>query len=331
MNILKNIKKNTIILLMITIVVLYIIIKNDFQEIVNTLKTINNWYILLAILFYLFYIGIKGYVNYLIVNDKKKISIKEAIKHNLIAQFFNGITPFSTGGEPMEVYMLTKHHISVEKATNYTIQSFIFYQIALVICGIVAIMYNAFFHIFPKVKLLSNLVLIGFLINVTVITVLLLISYSKFFSNIISKVIIKITAKMKIPEEIAQQKIQNYYEGFQTLKKRKALSIIGVGLNIIGLLCLYIIPLCILKSIGNGQMMSVIETLITSSYVYLIGAFVPVPGASGGIEYSFTQFYGNFVPVNNISAMVLLWRCITYYLGMIVGAIIFSIERKENE
>ena len=38
-------------------------------------------------------------------------SLKEAIKHNIIVQFFNGITPFSTGGQPMEVYMLKEHGI----------------------------------------------------------------------------------------------------------------------------------------------------------------------------------------------------------------------------
>ena len=96
-------------------------------------------------------------INYLIVNDKNKISIWEAIKHNIIIQFFNGITPFSTGGQPMEVYLLTEHKISLSKATDYTVQSFIFYQIALVICGIIAVIYNTIFHLFPKVKLLQSL------------------------------------------------------------------------------------------------------------------------------------------------------------------------------
>ena len=126
MKIIKNIKKNTILLLIITGIVLYIVLKDDFKDIVNTLTKIDIKYILLAFLFYALFIVIKGFVNYKITNDKIKLSLKEAIKHNLITQFFNGVTPFSTGGQPMEVYMLMEHDIPIAKATNQTIQSFIF-------------------------------------------------------------------------------------------------------------------------------------------------------------------------------------------------------------
>ena len=106
MNILNNIKKNITILIIITIVILLIVLKDDFNNIILTLRNIDLKYIILALILYFLSIGIKGFINYLIINDSRKISIKEAIKHNVIIQFFNGITPFATGGEPMGVYML---------------------------------------------------------------------------------------------------------------------------------------------------------------------------------------------------------------------------------
>ena len=99
MNILKGIKKNTIVLLLITIIVLYVILKDDWPNIAKALTTMDVKYLLLAIIVFLISVSLKGIANYLIVNDKKKITIREAIKHNLITQFFNGITPFSTGGQ----------------------------------------------------------------------------------------------------------------------------------------------------------------------------------------------------------------------------------------
>ena len=187
MKLLNNIKKNTIILLIITIIILYVILKDDLNDIINSFKIMDIKFVLIAIILYFLSIFIKGYANYLITNDAKKLSLKEAVKHNLIAQFFNGITPFSTGGQPMEIYMLTEHDIPVTKATNQTIQSFIFYQIALVICGILAVLYNLFYRIFPKIKILQHLVLLGFAINIFVVIILLLISYSKHITNKISK------------------------------------------------------------------------------------------------------------------------------------------------
>ena len=334
MNIIKSIKKNITIILVFTFIILFIVLKDDFNNIMLTLKNMKLIYIVLAIILYFLSIVIKGIVNYLIVNDKDKITIKEAIKHNIIVQFFNGITPFSTGGQPMEVYMLVEHKISVSKATDYTVQSFIFYQIALVICGVLAVLYNFIFHIFPKVKLLKHLVLLGFIINILVIVVLLLISHSKRIMNIMSKISYKICKLLKIDKskEDIEHIFKEYYKGFKELKKRKGISTLGILLNMISLIFLYSIPLVIIIGMGHGDSISLIETLTASAYVYVIGSFVPIPGATGGIEYGFTQFYGNFIGLETISALLLVWRFITYYIGVITGGLIFYLEKKvQNE
>ena len=330
MNIIKNIKKNTCFLLIITGIVLYIVLKDDFNDIVDILTKIDIKYILLAILFYALFIIIRGYVNYKITNDKKKLSLKEAIKHNVITQFFNGVTPFSTGGQPMEVYMLMEHDIPIAKATNQTIQSFIFYQIALVICGSLAVINNFLFPIFPKVRILQLLVLLGFAINVFVVVVLILISRSKRVTNKLSELSIKVLKKLrrKVDEEDIKQKFSDYHEGFKELRKRKRLFVGGVVLNIISLLCLYIVPLFILYSMKDFTSLDINSTITASAYVYIIGGFVPIPGASGGIEYGFTRFFGNFITGHKLSAVLLLWRFITYYVGVIIGAIVFNFEKK---
>ena len=153
MKVLNSIKKNTILVLIITIIVLYVVLKNDFKEIVNAFQNINILWIGLAVLFLFLSIIIRGYANYVIVDDKR-LSIREAMKHNVIVQFFNGVTPFATGGQPIEIYMLKEHGIPLAKATNRTIQNFIYYQIALVLCGVLAVTYNYFFPIFLSKKCL---------------------------------------------------------------------------------------------------------------------------------------------------------------------------------
>ena len=329
MKIINNIKKNAILLIIITIIVLYFVLKDDLPGIIRTLQNMDYKYIILALLFYIIYVLLKGLINYKIVNDREKFSKKDSISHNVIAQFFNGITPFQTGGEPMAVYMLTEQGIPLSKATHYMVQSFIFYQIALVFCGMFAVVYNFIFHIFPKVQVLQHLVLLGFLINIGVV-ILLLLSYWKKTTEILCKITIKISKKLKWKTDEAEiiKKFEDYHSGFQELKNRKRLFIAGVLLNIFGLVCLYSVPYFILHGMGAGDQMSYIDTLVSSSYVYLIGAFVPVPGASGGIEYGFAQFFGNFLGARIISAMLIVWRFLTYYLGVMVGGIFFNIRER---
>ena len=330
MKVLNNIKKNTIILLLITIIILYIVLKDDWNNILITLKSMNIKFILMAFLAFLISVSIKGFSNYLIINNKEKISISEAIKHNIIIQFFNGITPFSTGGQPMEIYMITEHGIPLAKATNYSVQSFIFYQLALVICGILAVIYNFIFRIFPKVKYLKLLVFLGFAINLFVAIILLLIGNSQKITKKICNISIKLCHKFKIKvnENEIKEKFNDLYISFTELSKNKKLTIIGIILNILSLLFLYIIPLFIVFSMGDFTSLNIADTLTASAYIYLVGAFVPIPGASGGIEYGFTRFFGNFIAKNKISAVLLIWRFITYYLAVALGGIIFSLEKK---
>lgn len=334
MKLIKNIKKNTIILLLITITVLILVLKDDFPTIIKALSSMDLIYIGIAITFFLLSIIIKAYVNYKTVNNKEKISLLESIKHNLITQFFNGITPFSTGGQPMEIYMLTEHGINASEATNITIQNFIFYQIALVIYGIIAVTYNSIFHLFPNVYILRHFVLLGFLINTLVAVALFLITFSQKFTKKIAHISIKLLEKLKLIKNYQRtidnidKKLEEFHNGAKRLRKRKKLFFYGVFLNLISLTCSYIVPLFIVYSLHDFNSLNIASTITASAYVLIIGSFVPIPGASGGIEYGFLKFFGNFLSPNVNTAVLLVWRAITYYLGMIIGAIILSLEKK---
>lgn len=329
MKIVNNLRKNTILLITITIIVLYFVLKDDLSGIIYSLQHMKIKYIIIALLFYIMSVLIKGYMNYRIVNQKEKFSLKKAISQNVIAQFFNGITPFQTGGEPMAIYMLKEQGFTLSKSTNYMVQSFIFYQVALVICGFLAVLFNYTFHIFPKVQLLQHLVLLGFVINIIVV-VLLLLSYSRKMTKKLSSISYNICHKLKIKitKEDLEKKLEEYHNGFIELKERKGFFLFGVIMNGISLCCLYMVPYFILCGMGDTKSVGIINTLVSSAYVYLIGAFVPIPGASGGIEYGFTQFYGNFLEGSTLSAVLIVWRFITYYLGVIVGGILFNIRER---
>ncbi len=337
MEILNKIKKNTIIIIIMTIIVLFIVLKDDFKEIVNDLRNMDLKYIFIALVLYALYLILHSYVVYKTVNRKDKFTFKESIKHNIIVQFFNGITPFSTGGQPMEIYMLTKHDIKPAKATNYIIQNFIFYQIALVLFGMVAVIINYSLKLFPQVNIIRELVVLGFIINTLVAIILLIISFSKKLTVKMINITLKILHKLNIVKNIEKQKenwekiVEEFNESANELKKRKLFFIIGVALNFIGLACFYAIPLFIIYALHDYTSMNLVSAITSSAYVMIIGAFVPIPGASGGIEYGFTQFFGNFLSISKTNTTLLIWRFITYYIGMILGAILFNIDKDENK
>lgn len=334
MKIIKDIKKNSIIILIITIIILFILLKDNFIDIVKIISKMNIFYVLVAIIFYFAFIALRAYVIYRSVDDKKKLSLQEAIKHNIITQFFNGITPFSTGGQPMEIYMLTEHNISVAKATSVTIANFMFYQTALVIYGIIVVIYNLIFNLFPNAPALNNLTTLGFIVNIFVIIILYIITLSKKTTQLIINALINILVSLRIVkdkeklQEKLNKKLIEFHSSAKMLRKNKKLFISGIIINFISLSFFYAIPLFIVYGFNDFTSINIKQTITASAYIYIIGSFVPIPGASGGIEYGFIKFFGNFFKTATLNALLLVWRFITYYLGMIVGAVLLSIEKK---
>lgn len=325
---------NFLILIVITILVLYLSLKNNYIEIINTIKNMNLLLFLLAIIVFILYVFIKSIIMKIVVNNfKKDYTLKKSFRMGLETNFFHAITPFATGGQPYEIYRLNKDGISVINAANISIQNFIIYQTALVLLGIFAVTYNYIFKLYPDITLLKNLVLIGFIINFLVIVVLFSITYFKKGNKVVINLIINILSKLKIiknkEEKINQfeKYLSDFNDGAKILLKNKKKFIMLILLQLLSLSLLYLVPYFIIKGVGLN--ISIVNVIVTSAYVMLIGAFVPIPGGTGGLEYGFISFYGNFITGPKINAIMLIWRFVTYYFGMILGAIILGLRKKD--
>lgn len=333
----KKMKKNAIVLLLVSFLVLFFVLKDDFDQIVKTLFTMNPMFLIIAVIGILLYIFFKSLALYSTVkNEVEGYTLWKAIKHNMITQFFNGITPFSTGGQPMEIYMLHQKGIRIPKATNLIMQTFIFYQVALVFFGIIAVVFNSMFSYFNVSSLLNGLILLGFSINTFVAILLFVVSFSKKSNAWLLKTGLNILTKLKIVKDKEKtyvawkDRLDDFHESASHLKKNKGLFLKGVIYNFLGLVSYYIIPLLIAYSMGSYTSMNGLEAIVASAYVLIMASFVPIPGASGGIEYGFLSFFGNFIKGPMLSAMLLMWRFVTYYLPMILGAICFSLDKGDE-
>ena len=102
-----------------------------------------------------------------------------------------------------------------------------------------------------------------------------------------------------------------------------------VLINILAILVLYSMPYFL--GIGFGLELSLIEVMVATSYVMIIGSFVPIPGGTGGIEYGFMFFFKYLISGSILNGLMLVWRFVGYYFGMIVGAIALAVYRKKEQ
>lgn len=324
----KNKKWNFFLLIFVTLIVLYFLLKDEFFEILHEMIHIHPFWLLFAFFLMFGYWFLRAIIlRHIVLEFKEKYSFQKAMRLQLVTQFFNAVTPFSTGGQPFQIYTLKKEGISYNNGTNIVMQEFILYQIALVFLGITAIIYNHFFPLFEEVKILEYLVSLGFVINLIVIIVLFILAFFKKFDTFLLKLGVTILKKLHIIKNSKkildnwQEQIDNFNIGAKKLIQNKKRFAYLILLEIAALCSLYIIPCSLLYGMGYYNTINGVECIVSSAYVMLIGSFVPIPGGTGGLEYGFLQFFGNFLKGPVLSALMLLWRFITYYLGMIIGAI----------
>ena len=325
---------NVILIIIFTLIVLYFSLKDNYDEIIELLLNSDIRWLFIGYLFVLSYTFLKSIVTNNIINKFKKFNLKKTFNLQLMTFFFNAITPFSTGGQPFQVYVLKKNKLSLSDGTNVIIQESIIHQIALIIVGILAIIINYLFNIYHFEGIILIFLVLGFGLNILIIFLLFLISHSNKIDKLITKYIVKLLTFLKvIKNKQILNKLHNTIDNFnynsKILLKNKKRFIKLILINCIALLCLYIVPLTILFSFNNYISFDGIIAITLVSFISIISSYVPLPGGIGGQEYLFILMFGLYVNQPLLSSLMIMWRFITYYLPMIVGAVIFNIKNKE--
>ena len=334
----KHAKRNGIIILIITLLVLGFILKDDYHIIISTLKQANLlWFLVTVLLYFVYFIFDQLSLHNIIKQYSKDFKFQFSMYLGIITKFFNGITPLATGGQPMEVYEMHKKGVDYKSGANIVIQNYIVFQIALVFWGIISITLNQFLHFFKYVPVLKQLTIIGFIINFAILIILFMVSFSKKFNKIILTFFIRILSKLRIIKDKDNklkkwEKIcDDYYENAKVLLHNKKIFFKCIFFQIISLCIYYILPLFIAYSLNLGVNLTFLNTVAASSYIYVMGCYVPIPGASGGMEYAFLGFFGNFLSDSPLKALLIMWRFMTYYAPTIIGAIVFNIANNQKQ
>ncbi len=334
----KKYKINIIILVIVAFIVIFFTLKDDFNGAINYLKNMNYLWILVAIAFMLLNILFQSLSQYRFLKEvDHNYKFKSCFKLMCMAMFFNAITPFSSGGQPFEMYLLNKEGIKVSDSLNALIQHFITYQFGLIFTSTIAIILNSIFKILPDSLLLKKIVLIGYFINIIVMGIIIFISRAKKLNTKLFSKIFKFIFHFKFikNKEEKEKKFLKYLEDFYNstaiMKNNLKNTLLSFLFNLISLCFLYLIPVFVFYSFHSFKL-NFLESFISSSFTFLIGSFVPIPGATGGLEYGFIDFFKIFIKDSAmLSAGMLLWRLITYYFSMVLGGVILITYRRKEK
>ena len=86
------------------------------------------------------------------------------------------------------------------------------------------------------------------------------------------------------------------------------------------------IPFFVVKALDINISINMFYVIIVTCFVYISASFVPIPGASVGMEYAFINYFELIVSSSLVMPGGLLWRFVSYDIPMIAGGILFNIK-----
>ncbi len=327
MNNTKSRITNILIFIILTLMTYFIIFNNrDMSNIFEAIKDVNILYILLGILCMFMYFLMESInIKRILKNFNHNISIFKSLKFTLIGFFFSSITPSSTGGQPAEIYYMSKEKINASVSTLallIEVSSFLLCTISL---STIAFIVN------PKI-VPGNLVylfILGTIVSLFILALYTICIFSKKITKKLVNLAIKILKLLKIKnidniKANIEEGLQKYHNSADYIKNHKKEIILSYVTVFIQIIFFYLVPYCIYKSLGFTEV-NVFRFISLQAILYTTVSFIPLPGSVGISESVFLHIYSIAYPEELIATSLLLTRGINFYLFVFITAIISTV------
>lgn len=332
----KNLINISVVVLIFIVMTVYFLAVDGIDNIISVLKTVNISWALIGLALIILYWLLEALCLYIV---EKKIYKKQkfinSLKVSMIGQLFNSLTPFSSGGQPMQAVAMKCEGKSVSKSATILLIKFIVYQATLVIyTALILIFEYSYFR--NSVSGFVKLAIIGFIVNFLVIVTLILIGAKKSIVLKFLSFIYKLLGKIKILKNLdkkieeLRKSVDTFHENFKIIKKEKIMVLKLFLATALQLTVFFSITYAVYKMFGLSGT-TYIKIISAQSFLSMVMAFVPIPGAGIAAEGGFYIIFGAFIPKEVINMAILFWRLYTFYLPIIVGSFfMLKMNKKEN-
>lgn len=264
----------------------------------------------------------------------------DSFRANMIGQLFNNLTPFASGGQLMEAYVLKKEGRRASDAFSVLTMKFVITQTTLILFTLVVVFTQFKFFI----NLFKNLVwigIIGIIINIGIVVLFFLMGINKDLVIKMIKPLVVFAGKIHIgkfrlikdPDEKMAKFIDsanNFSLQFSKIRKQNGLLVIMTVFGLIQNILYYAITYMVYRAFGNVGA-TFFQIVTTQAFLMLIMTIFPTPGAGIGAEGGFLLLFSSIFKKETLSLSILFWRIYVFYLPIILGALFFiPAKRKEN-
>jgi len=261
---------------------------------------------------------------------REKVGFFRCVKYGIIGLYYGALTPFATGGQPAQIVYMKRDGIPVGKSTAIVSVKLFVHLLAMCFSFIMymTLRGSSFYKNYHAIFFIT---IMGFFVNVFGVVFIFIVMTNKNKAVRIIKWVIMVLRKIRIvrDEERAYGKIEkvilDFSEASGYIKTHRFRVFISFVLSFIKLSFMFAVPYMVFRAFSlDGY--GLIDLASLNTFVFLTVSFMPTPGTSfaaeGGFRLVYFPIFGGFT-----NMAIAAWRIITYYLILIVGALLVVFDQ----
>jgi uncharacterized protein (TIRG00374 family) len=250
-----------------------------------------------------------------------KITFFQSLENFFLTVFFSFVTPMSIGGQPFQIYHLTKLGIPSHEATNISLTRM--FEGVFITFTIDIMMLKIILRVL-KGALGLSVIMVGFFVTfgITIAGLLtftnrdLLFAIFKFFSRITK------SKKLEERERKALEWLDMMTKSTRELFRKNYWTLIvdfilGLLISLIpSFMIKYAIEVMSARNVPLSVVWGVVNMLNTIVF------YIPTPGSSGGVEGFYQLVFSHIYEPKAVMTGVFVFRLVTYYLIVLLGILL---------
>ncbi len=320
---------NWLLLPLLIIVTFYLLLRGqDPKQIFATLQTVAPHYLLGAIALMALYLIFEAIMLHALTNVERRIcSRRQSFKYMFIGQFYSLVTPFASGGQPMQLMEMVQDGIKPSLATAVLVNKFLYFQVGVTVYSIVLFLFNRqqLIKYFVATK---GLIAIGIVFNTVGLFLLILSVYNSRLIKSLVRLIAAFMRKLKISEQKVSKtelflikEIDDFSTSVHFLMTHQRIMFNLTIFTVLQLTSFFGITYFVYRAFGQSSK-HFIEVIALQSILYMSISLIPAPGSAGVAEGGFYLVFSSLFSGGAVTGAVLLWRGITYYLNLVISGLV---------
>ena len=255
----------------------------------------------------------------------RKLGLRRSLGYAFVGFYFSAVTPSSTGGQPAQIYYMSRDGEDGAAAALTLLLMALAHQTSMVTLGGIFFATQRHF-LLGQMTGLGLLFLVGWGANLAMLAgILALILKPEPALHAVSRVITLLGKKkiLRDPEGLnhrLEEAAAAYGRGRQAAAEHPGRMVCLMAMTIAQALLMYLIPAAIYWAF-HLRGFSLIQLLAVQSALTISVSTLPLPGSAGASEGSFLVLFRQVFGLSLVAPAMVLSRAVSFYLPLGISAL----------